>query len=382
MKPTTIRLTNIDMLRGIVMILMCIDHARDYTIYHPTDPMTLTDTPFSVWLLRILAHLCAPTFIFLAGISAWMSGRKKDKKELSIFLLTRGLVLCLLEITLVNWGWSFNPTYHTIYLQVIWAIGIAMISMAALIHISRPILAGGCIMILLLHNIFCGISFEGNTFLFYLWSFLLQKNLLPLGGEFMARTTYPVLPVIALMGLGYIVGKWYTHSTSNQRKKYLRNTSLAMLAGFVLFRIIIGYGDPSPIDRNNGIQAFILSVMNTTKYPLSLDFILLYLSVPVFILSITDGKEIRGITVTLGRVPMFFYIIHLYILHSIILIWLLLHGETIDMNKYLGGIPTTVGYPLEFLWFVVPFTVLVLYLPCKWYYNIKKSRKYKITSYI
>lgn len=382
MTKAPIRLTNIDMLRGIVMILMCIDHARDYTLFHPTDPMTLSDTPFSVWLLRVLAHFCAPTFIFLAGISAWISGRRKEKGELSLFLFTRGAILCLLEVTLVNWGWSYNPLYHTIYLQVIWAIGVAMMSMAALIHISRPVLAGLCITVLVIHNFFSDIRFEDNTFMFYLWSLLLQKNLLPLGGEFVARTTYPVLPVIALMGLGYIAGKWYTHLDSETRKRYLRNTALIMLGCFVLFRLIIGYGDSSPIEYDNGIGGFIMSVMNTTKYPLSLNFILLYLSIPILILSLTDSKEIKGITVTLGRVPMFFYILHLYILHGIILIWLLLHNESIDMNKYLGGVPTSTGYPMEFLWFVVPFTVLVLYYPCKWYYNIKKTKKYRITNYI
>lgn len=369
------------MLRGIVMILMCIDHARDYTIYHPSDPMTLSDTPFSVWFLRILAHFCAPTFIFLAGISAWIAGKKREKSELSVFLFTRGLILCLLEVTLVNWGWSFNPVFHIIYLQVIWAIGIAMISLSALIHIPRTILAAISLSILLFHNLFDGITFENNSFMFYLWSILLQKNLLPVGSEFMFRTTYPVLPVIAIMCLGYTAGKWYTDLSQKTRKRYLAYTSLIMFACFILFRTT-GYGDSSPVDTQNGIQAFIMSFMNTTKYPLSLDFTLLYLSVPIFILSITDGKECKGIPVTLGRVPMFFYIIHLYILHAIILIWLIIHDCEINFTENLGGVSPTCGYPMEFLWFVIPFTVMILYFPCRWYHNLKRTRKYIITNYI
>lgn len=381
-KPNAVRLTNIDMLRGIVMILMCVDHARDYTIYHPDDPMVLAETPFSVWLLRVLAHFCAPTFIFLAGISAWMSGQRRTKSEMSAFLLTRGAILCLLEVTLVNWGWSFNPGFHIVYLQVIWAIGIAMICMAALVHLSRPVLAAGCAAVLLFHNLFSGISFSENSVMFYIWSFLFQKNLLPLWDGFMVRTTYPVVPVIALMGLGYCAGMWYTHLDHTTRKRYLRNTALAMLAAFAIFRAVLGYGDPYPVEGNGNTMTWLMSVMNTTKYPLSLDFVLLYLSVPMLVLSLTDGKEVHGVTVALGRVPMFFYILHLYVLHSIILVWLAFHGEVIDFSSNLGGVSPETGYPMWFLWFVIPFTVAVLYLPCRWYHGLKKSKKYRITDFI
>ena len=198
----------------------------------------------------------------------------------------------------------------------------------------------------------------------------------------MVRTTYPVLPVMAIMGLGYIVGKWYTHFDSDKRKKYLLNTSLVMVSSFVFFRIIIGYGDSSPIDTNNGIQSYIISVMNTTKYPMSLDFILIYLSIPICILSLTDNKNFIGFTVTLGRVPMFFYVLHIYILHLLILIWLIIHGEYIDLYKNLGGVPSDTGYPIEILLFIVPATIAILYIPCKWYYNIKRKKQYTITNYL
>ena len=236
--------------------------------------------------------------------------------------------------------------------------------------------------VLLLHNLFDGVRFEENSFMFYLWSLLIQKNLLPLGEHLMARTTYPVLPVIALMGLGYVVGKWYTHLDAATRKKNLRYTAFAMLGLFVLFRLVIGYGDSSPIETGKGTLTYFMSALNTTKYPLSLDFILLYLSIPVLILSVTDGKEIKGITVTLGRVPMFFYILHIYLLHAIILLWLVWQGEEIDFSRNLGGVAATTGYPMEFLWLVIPFTVAVLYIPCKWYYGIRKKKRYAITKYL
>lgn len=184
------------------------------------------------------------------------------------------------------------------------------------------------------------------------------------------------------MGLGYVTGKWYTHFDSDKRKRYLLNTSLIMILLFVFFRIIIGYGDSSPIVTDNGILEYIVSVMNTTKYPMSLDFILLYLSIPICILSQTDNKDFKGITVTLGRVPMFFYVLHIYILHFIILIWLIIHGENIDLYNNLGGVSPDKGYPIEALLFVVSLTIAILYIPCKGYYDIKRQKRYMITSYL
>ncbi len=381
-KAATARLSNIDVLRGLVMMVMCIDHARDYTMFHPADPMVLADTPPDVFVFRVLAHMCAPTFVFLAGISIWLSGWRKEKGALWRHLLSRGAILCLLEVTVVNWAWSFNPAFRILYLQIIWATGIAMMAMAALIHVPRGALAALCGAVLLLHNLLDGVHFQEGTFMHYLWSFLLQKNLLPLGGEMMARTTYPVLPVIAVMGLGYVAGQCYTHLGAAQRKKRLMAASVAMLALFVVFRVFLGFGDSSPVISGEGAAVWLMSVLNTTKYPLSLDFVLLYLSLPVLFLALTDGRQLRGITLTLGRVPMFFYILHLYVLHTIILLWLLWHGVDIDLRSHLGGVPADVGYTMGEMLAAVAATIAILYWPCRWYHNVKRSRRYRITRYI
>lgn len=150
----------------------CIDHARDYTHYHPTDPMVLEDTSFAVYILRILAHFCALIFILLAGISARLSGSRKSPNQLSVFLLTRGLVLCLLEITLVNWAWSFNPAYKMIYLQVIWAIGIAMIAMSFLVYMKDKYILLLAVIIIAGHNLFDHVTFHDNTCEHYAWSLM------------------------------------------------------------------------------------------------------------------------------------------------------------------------------------------------------------------
>lgn len=372
------------MLRGLVMIFMCIDHARDYTLHHPADPMVIDDTHWMVYLLRILAHTCAPTFVFLAGISAHLVGSRKTLLQLRQFLLTRGAVLCLLEVTLVNWGWSFNPTFHICFLQIIWATGIAMIMLAGAVGLPRKFLLILCILILGLHNLADGIRFEEGTVAHYLWSILLQKNLLPVVGDFMVRTTYPVLPVAAVMGLGYCAGSWYTSLDADGRRRKLWTATASLFALFLATRIVLGYGDPHAVESDHGIGRYLLSLPNATKYPMSLHFVLLYLSVTTAILALTEGRSfpVCNILPVLGRTPMFFYIIHLYVLHAIMLVYLAVNGHEIDLDATLGGIPEGTGYPLWLLFVAVAFTVSVLVIPCRKYYRLKASRRYRWTAYI
>ena len=374
------RFDNIDILRGVVMVLMCIDHARDYTGLFPTDPMSLSETPLWLYILRILAHFCAPTFIFLSGISAGIVGMRKSKTELSKYLISRGAILCVLECTLVNWAWSFNPLYETIFLQVIWAIGVSMMLLGVAIHLRKWIIGVGAFAILGLHNLFSGVHFADSSAMHYVWSFLLQKNLLPISEGLLVRTTYPILPVFAVMGFGYLLSIWFTQSSERQRRENLLSMSVGMIGLFLLMRVAIGYGDTQPLDWNN----FILSLGNLTKYPLSLNFVLLYLAPSFAFLALSENWKLvpTNVFMTLGRVPMFFYIMHLYLLHVIILVWLLCHGYTLDFGTALGAVPAGVGYPAWWLWWIIPFVVVAMYLPCRWYYRLKSSRKYPWMKYI
>ncbi len=374
------RFENIDLLRGIVMVLMCFDHARDYTGLFPADPMTLSETPLWLYILRVMAHLCAPAFIFLSGISAGIVASRKSKIELSKYLISRGAILCLLEFTLVNWGWSFNPLYNTIFLQVIWAIGISMMLLGLAVHLRKWIVGVGAVAILGLHNLFAGVQFADMSAMHYVWSFLLQKNLLPITDDLMVRTTYPILPVFAVMAFGYLVSIWFTKRGEDQRRRNLLRLSGGMIALFLLLRLVIGYGDTQPLDWNN----FFLSLGNLTKYPLSLNFVLLYLAPAIAFLSVSENWKFsaNNLLMTLGRVPMFFYILHLYLLHLIILSWLVSQGYTLDFAASLGAVPPGVGYPVWWLWWIIPFVVGVMYVPCRWYYRLKASRKYAWMRYI
>lgn len=379
------RLRNIDIIRGVVMIIMCIDHARDYTLYHPLDPMDLDNTSFIVYALRILAHFCAPTFILLSGISISLQREKKTKKELSSYLLSRGLILCLLELTLVNWGWSFNPFYKMTYLQIIWAIGIAMITMAFLIHIKDKYIAILALIVIFGHNLFDFVSFPSHSIANYIWSFLEQKNVLEITDSWSVRTTYPVLPVIAIMALGFVVGYMYKKSFNAQnRVLILRSFACISFLLFLLFRMIIGYGDPYSVEWSELPILSVMSLFNVTKYPMSLQFILFTLSVTSLFLALTDSLKVKDNNpiLVLGQVPLFFYISHLYVLHSIILIILAVEGVKIDLINNLGGVPSDFGVPLWWLLWIVLLILVILFPICTKYRHLKFSRKYKWTSYI
>ncbi len=379
------RLQSLDIVKGAVMILMCIDHARDYTPFHPADPMLLDgEMPFSVFFFRILAHLCAPAFILMAGISARIVAQRLDTNGLSRFLLVRGSILCLLEFTLVNWGWSFNPLYHLTYLQIIWAMGVSMIVLAGLIHLRKGAILAISLIIIFGHNLLSGLEFTEGSFGYYAYAFLLKKEVLPIAGEFMVRTTYPLLPVIAIMAIGYLIGEWYTSRSSEVRQRNLWRVSLSMFALFFITRIGLSYGDPTSVEANGSVGEYIMSLLNVTKYPLSLNFILLYLSIPMMALALLDRVRIseKNLLVVLGRTPMFFYILHLYLLHSIILCYLSVTGVSIDMTKYLGGVPPTEGYSMVGMLITVAAVVAILYPLSMRYYELKRSRRFGFTRYI
>ncbi|GJH40059.1 membrane protein [Capnocytophaga sp. HP1101] len=374
------RLTNIDLLRGVVMLLMCIDHARDYTHYHPADPMLLPDTPNDVFVLRILAHWCAPTFVLLAGIAVAIVDNRLSKKDLAKYLLTRGAILMLLEVTLVNWGWSFNPLYKVTYLQVIWAIGVAMIALSALVFLSRKCIALISIAILILHPLVNALQWN-NDFMHYLWSFLLQKNMLLVGFGHYVRTTYPVLPIIAIMALGYVIGAWYSQPTP-KRKIKLFTLGVVMFSTGIALRFI-GYGDASILDYNSSVP-LLMQVFNVTKYPISLPFALLFVGLSLIVLALTDGKQfsLKNLLIILGQTPMFFYILHLYLLHCGVVLYILYQGETLDFTTYLGGVPPTFGITMMQMYGLVLLVILLSLPLCKWYRRLKSSKRFSILRYL
>jgi uncharacterized membrane protein len=381
------RIESIDLLRGIVMIVMALDHVRDYFhadafLYDPTD---LSKTTVILFFTRWITHFCAPVFIFLAGTSAFLIGTRKSKNELSVFLLKRGLWLVLLELTIVNFAWFFNIEFSLITLFVIWALGIGMIILAACIHLPFMITLSIGVMMVAGHNMLDHFRVEGNSVDAILWSIVHQFQGFPLSEDYFLLVGYPLVPWVGVMLLGYCFGTFYQSSYSQaDRKRILVYLGTGLIILFVAIRFINGYGDPNPWSVQRNPVFTLLSFLNVTKYPPSLLYLLITLGPAILFLAVSEnfaGKISRSIKI-LGRVPMFYYLLHLYLIHILAVIAALLTGyEISDMvfNTWVTNSPNLVGYGFSLwvvyaVWFGV---VLILYPLCTWYHNYKAADREK-----
>jgi uncharacterized membrane protein len=382
--PKINRIESIDLLRGTVMVIMALDHIRDFFhgaafYFHPTD---LSRTSPAIFLTRWITHFCAPVFVFLAGTSAFLSGTKKTKKELSFFLFTRGIWLILVEVFIVSFGFTFNPGFPFILLQVIWAIGVCMISLSLLIHLPLRWIMGIGILLIAGHNALDGIQVPGEGFASVIWSLLHQPGFFSTD-HFNLVVGYPVIPWIGVISLGYCLGNIYLPSFDPQkRKKILSWTGWGAVALFILLRTINIYGDPSPWSTQKNIVFTLLSFLNTTKYPPSLLYLLMTLGPAMIFLSVTEkpmGFFSRKITL-FGRVPMFYYIVHLYWLHLLAMLAVVLTGHKwseMVLNGFIGESSQLRGFGFNLftvylIWIAI---VLSLYPLCKWYDRYKKNHR-------
>ncbi len=383
------RIESIDILRGVVMVIMALDHARSYTNhgYLFTDPTNLdTTTPF-LFFTRWITHFCAPVFVFLAGTSAFLYGQKRsNKKQLSKFLFTRGLWLIFIELTVVNFSWTFDIGLSIHIFQVIWAIGLCMIVLSALIYLPYKLLIAIGLILIIGHNALDAVLFQGNDFLSILWYYLHQKSVVVFDqGQSVLLIFYPVLPWIGLMILGYCFGNLYKSEFNlHLRKKWLLYLGLGSIVLFVVLRYFNFYGDLHPwsVQKNN-IYTF-LSFMNTTKYPPSLLYLLMTIGPSLLFLRWIEGIKNRytDAMVVIGRVPFFYYIIHLYVIHLIGIIGLLIQGVSwkefiLTPSRFNSGFLTDYGFDLWVTYLVWIGVVLILYPICKKYMIYKKNNKDK-----
>ncbi|MBB3347059.1 DUF1624 domain-containing protein [Sphingomonas sp. BK069] len=313
------RLDSIDALPGLVMLLMLADHTREYFLLSApvSDPMDLRVAPPGLVAARLAAHLRPPIFIALAGVSAWLYGAARPRAATARFLLERGLFLLLLELTLVGFAWRFALAPTMIYLQVIWAIGWSMIALAGLLWLPRGALIAIAIVLMAGHNLLDPVRLAAGHPLHPLWAILHQRDFIALGGGVDARTSYPVLPWLGVIALGYAIGLWF-HASPAWRRRALVVTGTILLLGFVLLRAINRYGEPVPWQAGATPQLTLLSFLNVTKYPPSLDFLLLTLGIGAWLLVGFKWRAPGWLSV-LGSAPMFFYLLHLYVLHLLAL---------------------------------------------------------------
>ncbi|MBA2746419.1 MAG: DUF1624 domain-containing protein [Flavisolibacter sp.] len=376
------RIESIDLLRGIIIIIMALDHVRDYfhadsLVFAPED--LSQSNPF-IFFTRWITHFCAPVFVFLAGTSAFLSGQKKTKSQLSKFLLTRGLWLIILEFTVINFAWSFNYKLPFIGLQVIWAIGVSMIILAAIIHLPFKIVFAGGALIVAGHNLLDNIHFDS-----VFWSALHEPKIFTIGEQHMVRFAYPVLPWIGIMILGYCFGKLYTKEFSfERRKKWLLTMGIGAIALFVIIRAINIYGDPAPWAAQNSAIFSFLSFLNTTKYPPSILYTLMTLGPAMLFLTFAEkltGGLIRAM-IHIGRVPMFFYIMHLYLIHVLAMIAAEFSGYNwtdmiLQRRTWIDPQLKGYGFSLGTNYLVWIGIILLLYPLCKWYDQYKTNHKEK-----
>jgi uncharacterized membrane protein len=375
---TTARIASIDALRGLVMLLMLVDHVRDffYVQAQVADPMNLATTDPRLFWTRTAAHLCAPVFVLLTGLSASLSAaRHGDHARASLFLLRRGLILVLLEITLVNVAWTGSPLPPVLYLQVIWAIGLSMIALAGLLWLPRLALVGVALAIMLGHNLLTPVVIAPGEGGYTLWAILHQRGLLDLPWG-VARTSYPVLPWIGVMAAGYALGPWFAGTVSTRARRHrLLGLGATALAGFLILRGLNGYGEPVPWQAGPSWDATLMAFVNLTKYPPSAAFLLATLGLGLVLLAALEAVPPcrLGWLCTYGGVPLFFYVAHLYVL------------RLLDDGLKAAGFAAPSGRieapgPLH-LWLIAAALGLALYPACRWAVRFKRRSSARWVSY-
>lgn len=379
------RIQSIDLLRGLVMIIMALDHVRDYfnTDSFMIDPTDLSKTNVALFATRWITHFCAPLFMFLSGTSAFLMGQKKTKRELSVFLLTRGLWLIFLELTIVGFGWSFQFDIHYFGLLVIWALGTSMIVLSGLVWLPfNAILLIGVIMVCT-HNALDTVHVQGNTVSALGWKLLHEQGEGTLGGVHIF-VMYPILPWIGVMALGYCLGKLYaTDFDAAKRKKTLKVLGLSVIVVFIALRFSNLYGDAALWSSQPRTAFTILSFLNTTKYPPSLLYLTMTLGPALLFLAYSENitNLFSNIIKIYGRVPMFYYLCHLYLIHLGAVVLSFVQGfKPSDFEK---GIPPGYGVNLGMTYVVWLAVIIILYPLCKWYDKYKTGhRENKWLSYL
>ena len=381
------RITAIDLLRGTVMIIMALDHVRDYlfTDSFLYDPLDLARTNGPVFFTRWITHFCAPIFMLLAGTSAYLIGQRKTKQELSVFLLKRGIWLIVLELTVVNLGWNFNLEFPMFFFITIWALGLSMIVLAVLVYLPVKVILSVCLLIIAGHNLLDSVHLDGNTFPSFLWALVHDQRFFS-WHEKLFLVGYPIVPLLAVMPLGYCMGAWYTTDYDvAKRQRHLKWTGLCALTVFVLIRLLNSYGDPVPwtVQKDNFFT--FLSFINVNKYPPSLSYLLITLGTACLFLSFTERLKGPGVKIisVYGRVPMFYYLIHIYVIHAIAMLasaltpgqdwrrWIL--EKPIWFTENLKGYGFSL--PIAYLFWVC--VVIGLYPLCKRYDAYKQAHKDK-----
>lgn len=387
------RLHAIDLLRGLVMIIMALDHTRDFIHAEAFtgDPLNLQTTTPTLYFTRWITHFCAPVFVFLSGTSAWLQGMRKTTKELSVFLLKRGLWLIVIEIVLMTLIMSFDPGYSFIILAVIWAIGISMILLGLLIWLPLPVILSIGLLIVFGHNLLGVWASAQAGPLPAAYQFLHRPGIIPMGNGHLLGNFYPFLAWTGVMLLGYCFGKVYTvvRDVKNQTK-IIAITGFALILLFLVLRSINLYGDPLLwSNQKSGLYTF-LSFINTQKYPPSLLFLCMTLGPSLIFLAYAGNIRnwFTKIISVYGKVPLSYYVLHFFIIHTVSAALYLQRGHSFAEGATgLPGLPFKFilpgeGYSLGVVYLIWIAVVIAFYPFCKWFSEYKRRHSKWWLSYL
>jgi len=391
------RIQSIDILRGVIMLIMAIDHCRDF--FHSagpnSDPTDMATTTGILFFTRWITHFCAPTFVFLSGVSAYLAGTRRTPKELSAFLIKRGLWLIFIELVVMTFAFSFDPLYHGFILQVIWAIGFSMVILGLLVRAPLAVI-----------SIIGGIIFFGHDILDYMQLpktgagyallrifFTAKGTILTVGNRFIFDL-YAVIPWTGVMLIGYVFGSLYKSSVSAaQRKKMLLIAGFCLIGLFIILRLPNGYGDPAPWSVQRNWAHTLLSFLNVSKYPPSLLYLCMTLGPAIVVLALTEHLQNRlaRIFIVYGNVPFFYYVLHFTLIHILCTAAFFIRGHSLYEGVYTnsqGPLPPFnfvvpgEGYSLWIVYLVWMFVFVSLYPLCKWFSEYKQTHKQWWLSYL
>ena len=359
------RIGSVDTLRGLVMVIMALDHTRDFFSTTGFNPRDVTDP--LLFLTRWVTHFCAPTFILLAGLSAFLYGRGKSLGELSRFLLVRGLFLILIDLTLIKFGWRFELDLYRLSAGVIFVIGVSMVVLSALIWLPRWALASLVLLMFAGHNLLDNVRAEDLGEASGAWHVLHEPGLVPLGDGVTLYVLYPLVPWIGVMASGYLLGP-VMQLEQGKRQRILLAVGAAITVGFLVLRVTNVYGDPTPWVPQDTWLSTILSFLNCEKYPPSLLYLMMTLGPALILLALFEqiNGALASFLATFGRVPFFYYVVHIYLIHAL---------AVATAFAITGALATTpeINFSLTGVYIVWLMVVVLLYPICRWFSELKEK---------
>jgi uncharacterized membrane protein len=389
-RPLRQRIESVDVVRGVIMIVMALDHTRDFFGNAAASPTDLATTTPALFMTRWVTHFSAPVFFLLSGVGAWLMRRRRTTAELSFFLFTRGIWLVFLDAVLFRFLLQFNVDYHVTIFTVLWALGWSMVVLAGLVRLpSTAVAVFGAVMIVG-HNLLDPIEAQTFGSLAPLWNVLHSPGVLYASPGHLVIVGYPLIPWIGVMALGYGLGPIYSLEAPHRRAILVRG-GLALSTAFVVLRAMNVYGDPSPWSGQQSALFTALSFLNVTKYPPSLLFLLMTLGPALLFLGLVDGRTPRLLRPALvfGKVPMFYFLLHFTIIHVLaVLVALVRFGavhwmfESPTPDRYPVTQPPgwPASLPVVYLYWTA--VVLLAYPACRWYAALKARRSAPWLSYL